>query len=542
MTRKIDGVCFKNMVDYAVRNLNIHRNTVNQLNVFPVPDGDTGTNMVTTIHKGLLSVGDTLNDLPSVSKKFASSVVFEARGNSGVIVSQFLKGVSERFQDVEDVDAELFISALERGVECAYLSVATPVEGTMLTVLRDATNAVKDEFDGNQSVDEVISSFVVHAKVSLDNTPELLPVLKESGVVDSGGAGVVYLFEGMQKYLAGEDLEDLEMSSDLDSVDYNLFDRNSVFDYGYCTELLLQLLDSKGAFDYDSFKAGLSELGNSIVVSAEGSKVKLHVHTMTPEKVFALCHRFGEFLSVKVENMTVQHTEQTKKILVSEYKNEGAFSIVAVAFDKRMQELFVEMGADVALCCDEGVSTKDYLDAFEQTSTPEIIVLPNSSDAILSAVQAKQMYKNAKVHVIPSRSVAECYAALPAVDFEENDVERVRVGIVKTLSNIYVASVAKRKTPIKYGETEITADEYYSYSGKELSIVGRSLYETFVQTVIDISIKQYDKEIMTVFYKDSISEEDMENMIETVKEFGIRSEICTVPTDSLDGEITISFE
>lgn len=542
MTRKIDGVCFKNMVDYAVRNLNIHRNTVNQLNVFPVPDGDTGTNMVTTIHKGLLSVEDTLNDLPSVSKKFASSVVFEARGNSGVIVSQFLKGVSERFQDVEDVDAELFISALERGVECAYLSVATPVEGTMLTVLRDATNAVKNEFDGSQSVDEVISSFVVHARVSLDNTPELLPVLKESGVVDSGGAGVVYLFEGMQKYLAGEDLEDLEMSSDSASVDYNLFDRESVFDYGYCTELLLQLLDSKESFDYDRFKESLSELGNSIVVSAEGSKVKLHVHTMTPETVFELCHRFGEFLSVKVENMTVQHTEKNNKFLVSEYKNEGAFSIVAVASDRAMQELFVEMGADVSLCCDEGVSTKDYLDAFEKTSTGEIIVFPNNSDAILSAVQAKQMYKNAKVHVIPTKSVAECYAALPAVDFEEPDVERVRGGIARTLGNIYVAYVAKRKTPIKYGDTEITADEYYSYSGKELSIVGRNLFEAFVQTVIDISIKQYDKEIMTVFYKSSISESDMENMIDAVKEFGIRSEICTVPTDSLQGEITISFE
>jgi DAK2 domain fusion protein YloV len=453
-----------------------------------------------------------------------------------------LKGVSERFQDAEDVDAELFISALERGVECAYLSVATPVEGTMLTVLRDATNAVKNEFDGSQSVDEVISSFVVHARVSLDNTPELLPVLKESGVVDSGGAGVVYLFEGMQKYLAGEDLEDLEMSSDSASVDYNLFDRESVFDYGYCTELLLQLLDSKESFDYDSFKESLSELGNSIVVSAEGSKVKLHVHTMTPETVFELCHRFGEFLSVKVENMTVQHTEKNNKFLVSEYKNEGAFSIVAVASDRAMQELFVEMGADVSLCCDEGVSTKDYLDAFEKTSTGEIIVFPNNSDAILSAVQAKQMYKNAKVHVIPTKNVAECYAALPAVDFEETDVERVRSGIVKTLSNIYVASVAKRKTPIKYGETEITADEYYSYSGKELSVVKRNLYEAFVQTVIDISIKQYDKEIMTVFYKSSISESDMENMIDAVKEFGIRSEICTVPTDSLQGEITISFE
>ena len=172
MTKMIDGLCYKNMIDYGIRNLNLHHKLVNQLNVFPVPDGDTGTNMLTTVQRGFGSVGDTLSDLPSVSRKFANSIVFEARGNSGVILSQFFKGVSETFYEVDGADAKLFIEALERGVVCAHSAVANPVEGTMLTVLREATEAVHKEFEVQKcGIDEIISSFVEHAKVSLDNTP-----------------------------------------------------------------------------------------------------------------------------------------------------------------------------------------------------------------------------------------------------------------------------------------------------------------------------------------------------------------------------------
>ncbi|MBR5134400.1 MAG: DAK2 domain-containing protein, partial [Clostridia bacterium] len=282
----IDGVGFKNMVDYAVRNLDKHRQVVNRLNVFPVPDGDTGTNMVTTIHRGLLAINESLIDLPSISQKFAHSVVFEARGNSGVIVSQFLKGMSENFYDVDTIDGERFIEALENGVQSAYAAVATPVEGTMLTVIKDATEAVKREYYPDQTVNDIISSFVEHAKVSLDNTPELLPVLKETGVVDSGGAGIVYLFEGMKKYLDGDDIEATTSVADTTHVDYDNFNRQSRFDFGYCTELLIQLLDSKEPFDYDAFKSELAALGDSLVTSFENDKVRIHVHTTTPEVVF----------------------------------------------------------------------------------------------------------------------------------------------------------------------------------------------------------------------------------------------------------------
>lgn len=531
------------MVDYAVRNLNNHVRHVNQLNVFPVPDGDTGTNMVTTIHKGLLAIGDSIIDLPSVSRKFARSVVFEARGNSGVIVSQFLKGMSERFYDADVADGKLFIEALEKGVQYAYASVGTPVEGTMLTVVKDATAAVKAEFDGTQSVSQIIDSFIDHAKRSLENTPELLQALKDAGVVDSGGAGIVYLFEGMKKYLDGESLDNVE-TPPLQlppAVDYDAFDRDSTFRYGYCTELLLQLLNSRNHFDAAAFREELSAMGDSLVISAEGDKVRVHIHTHYPEKIFACCHQYGEFLSCKIENMTVQHTGMTNRILCSQNKNNGIFSIVAAARDPYLQKLFLDMGADVSICCEGNISTKDYLDAFEMSPCRNIFVFPNSSDMILSAMQAKKLCQNAKVTVINSRSVAECYAALPTVDFEQTDIEKVSDAIAEIINNLYVVSVAKREESMHYGSQDIDRNAYYSFTGKALIAISKTLEETAAQTICSV-VEQQGKEIVTIFYRPHLSKERIDAIVDSLTDSGICAEFFSVPTDSIPCELTISFE
>ena len=542
MTNMIDGVTFKNMVDYAVRNLNKHRKVVNQLNVFPVPDGDTGTNMVTTIHKGLMAVHESLVDLPSVSRKFAHSVVFEARGNSGVIVSQFLKGVAERFYDHDKVDGAVFIHALEKGVESAYAAVATPVEGTMLTVLKDATHAVRDRYYPGQNIEEIVSLLIDYAKVSLEHTPELLPVLKESGVVDSGGAGIVYLFEGMKMYLDGQDPEAvIAEEGQTAAVDYDAFDRNSRFEYGYCTELLVQLLNGREAFDHAIFKEQLAQLGDSLVTSHQGDKVRVHIHTHYPEQIFSLCHRYGEFLTLKVENMTVQHTELNKKFLISQEKNDSDFGVVAVAYDATFQKLFIEMGADVSIYNEEGVSTRDYMEAFDKLGQQQILVFPNSSDAVMTALQAKKLYQKARIKVINSRGIAECYAALPLIDFSESDVESVADQVTSVINNLYVVSVAQRKNPIRYREQDITQNEYYSFSGKELLLIGKTLEETVVRTV-EQTLTQQGKEIITLFHKRTASQEMLESILRDIEALGICVEIFTVPADHLPSEMVLSFE
>lgn len=254
-----------------------------------------------------------------------------------------------------------------------------------------------------------------------------------------------------------------------------------------------------------------------------------------------LCHKYGEFLSSKIENMTVQHTEQSKRIMRSPVKSNASFAIVAVAYDQKMQQLFIDMGADISVCCEEGVSTKDYLDAFEMSGAENIIVFPNSSDAILSAVQAKKLYGKAKVTVINSRTVAECYAALPAVDFSETDIESAADSITQIINNLYVVSIAKRNNSIRYKDKDIRRNEYYSFSGKELIAISEKLDETTAQTICRI-IKQQDREIVTIFYQSHIKEEKINAIIELVSRGDICAEFFSVPTDSLPCLMTISFE
>ncbi len=541
MIEKINGQRYRDMIDYGMRNLNAHCKLVNRLNVFPVPDGDTGTNMVTTLKNGLFSIGAAAEDLPTVSKRFASSVVFGARGNSGVILSQFFKGISEIFFDVEYADAALLIKALEHGVECAYTAVAVPVQGTILTVVKDATEAVKKEYNEGTTIDDVISSFIKHAKVSLDRTPELLPALKEAGVVDSGGAGVVYTFEGMMKYLNGEALESVEQEETATATDYSAFNRDSSFDYGYCTELLVQLLNSKREFNYKTFKIELGALGDSLVTSAEGDKVRIHIHTKTPEAVLMFCHRYGEFLSVKIENMTVQHTETVKNILRAETKSDSVFSVVAVANDANVQKLFLSMGADVVICSEESPSVKEYVEAFDMVDTGEILVFPNRSDSLLTALQAKKSYKKANVTVIGSRSVAECYGALPIIDFSETDVSAVADAIAETINSMYVVTVAKRSSDLVYGVKGIQKTEYYAFSGKEILTVSRSLKETVVQTAKKICTEQ-DKEILTLFYSKLVPKKEVEEMVKAIEGLAASPEVYTIHSENLPCVLALSFE
>lgn len=542
MIERINGDSYKGMIDYGARNLSKHCKAINELNVFPVPDGDTGTNMVTTVVKGLRSIENSLTDLSAVSKKFADSVIYGARGNSGVIISQFLKGISESFIGVDTADAELFVKALERGVECAHEAVATPVEGTMLTVVKDATLSLKLYDLRGKSIDEVVDLFIARAKISLENTPELLPALKEAGVVDSGGAGIVYFFEGMKKYLDGEELETFETEGEGAAVvDYTVFNADSVFEYGYCTELLLQLLNTKEKFDFEAFKCKLNSMGDSVVVSLEKDKVKLHVHTMAPEEVFSECHRYGEFLSLKIENMTVQHTETVKNIVCSPTASTGKFSVVAVAYDRSVQELFIEMGADVVIYSDDSATTKDYIDAFENVETEEILVFPNSSDSMLAALQAKKIYKKASVSVLTSRSIAECYAALPIVNFEETDTGRVIDQVAETINQLSVVSVAKRKNPIDYCGNSIRRNEFYAFSGKEIISIGNNLVNTVVDT-IDKTLKNDSKGIITVFHGASVTDEQIDAIIIAIEELGICAEVYAVHSKNSSCEMTISFE
>jgi len=544
MIRKITGSYYLNMIKSGLANLDKHRNKVNDLNVFPVPDGDTGTNMVLTIKNGLDSaIKDVTDSVSKTAKNFANSVVFGARGNSGVIVSQFFKGMSVGFEKYEAADARTLINAMDKGIEYAYASVANPVEGTILTVLKDATEAVKKNADSFESVNEVIDLFIKEAKASLDNTPELLPILKRSGVVDSGGAGIVYFFEGVRKFLEGEEIDESAQPYEAEplTVDYSRFNENSRFDYGYCTEFLLQLTANKQSFSYDVFVEELKKLGNSIVTSFENDKVKVHVHTSEPERAIAYAHGFGEFLTLKIENMSVMHTEEEPKILLSEESGEGAFAIVAVAPNRMLQRTFAEMGADAVIFSEEAPSSNDFIEAFKLIKCKNILVLPNSSNSILSAMQAGSLYKGAKITVLNCRSIPQCYSALAIVDFSSDDVDSVIRTVNDTVGNIHEISVAKAAKSVKFGNKTIVKNDYIALDGDDITVSGDN-FEDVLLSAVKKYAEGLDIGVITLFYGLNLNAEQTDDLAEKIDCLGFDAEILSIPTEDPIIDLTVAFE
>lgn len=373
MISKINGLYYTNLILYGIKNLERYRNVLNNLNVFPVPDGDTGTNMVMTLRYGYDTIKNKEGSLAEISQQFSSSAVFGARGNSGVIVSQFFKGLTEVFKDVKEADCEVFAKALQSGCKFAYASVSNPVEGTMLTVLKDASNAVIKSLP-IQSINELIDVFLSNAKTSLANTPELLPILKKASVVDSGGSGIVYFFEGVKKCLNGEEIETTDAEEEIavtEQIDLSIFNKDTDFYYGYCVEGLIQLKIDEKDFEFEAFKNKLAGYGNSVVVSLEGDKVKIHIHVKKLGNFMDFCQKYGEFLTIKIENMTVQNLQkevlkqEAQKFLYNADREETDFAVIAVATNQQMQQCFFEMGADVVILSEIAPSSQDFMDAFK---------------------------------------------------------------------------------------------------------------------------------------------------------------------------------
>ncbi len=548
MINTINGRHYQNLIDYGIRNLVLYCDKVNDLNVFPVPDGDTGTNMVRTLQNGFSAIHGISGELPDLSRKFAKAVVFGARGNSGVIVSQFFKGFSECFFHLENADGKQFVIALEKGVDCAYRAVAHPVEGTILTVLREATDFVRHEVEKADSpaknINDIITLFLEKAKTSLDNTPNLLPILKTAGVVDSGGAGIIYVFEGMDKYLNDEPVAaPVTEPEQVEYVDYSRFNRASVFEFGYCTEFLLQLTDGAEDFDPDAFRKELLLLGDSVVTVFEEDKVKVHVHTPTPEKVLTYGHRFGEFLSLKIENMSVQHSETTRSVEICGGVSGGDFAVVAVAHDETMRELFLNMGADVVIAGDKNCqpSTKDFLKAFDTAGAKEIFVFPNSKNSNLAAVQAGGFYAGGSATVFDTKSVAECYAALSMMDFEARDKAALAKEIRQIIQNVYTVLITKAARDSTFGGVEIAQDDFVAFTGSELLGVAKERIAVAVR-VLETVLRESERDTVTLFAGKNVPQEELDAISEYAEKQYPLTDLDVISTGNDSFDLLISFE
>ena len=514
--KSIGGFLLKKMALGGAARLRSKADEVNKLNVFPVPDGDTGDNMRMTIESGIAAVENMdSDDIAAVMKAISHGMLLGARGNSGVILSQFFAGFSKGLQKSDKADVLTMGKALQKGVEQAYTSVMNPSEGTILTVARESVEYAVKRINPNSTIRTLFGDLVKEMYASLERTPEALAVLKESGVVDSGGAGLFYIMDGFNRVLNGEQIKDDTPKSDapkVKTVDTNAFGPDSVMEYGYCTELLVQLQNSKtdiDAFDIEELKSFLASVGDSVVAFKTESIVKLHVHTLTPEKVLEKCRTFGEFLTVKIENMSLQHTELEDK-KQNEAGDKGKeekpevpakkYGVVAVTNGPGIESLFMELGTDAIVQGGQtqNPSTHDFLDAFEKVSAENIFVFPNNGNIIMAAQQAAEIYKKAKVHVISSKNIGTGYVALSSASFESEDVNEIIDGMTEAMLRVTAGYISPSIRNADMNGVHINMGDTIGIVDKEIVVSEGERFEA-VKKLASILLDKEDKFMLTVF-------------------------------------------
>jgi len=480
----LDGEMFANMVRGGAAQLRSNAEEVNNLNVFPVPDGDTGDNMSMTIEGGVAALeGIHSNDLAAVTEKLSRGMLLGARGNSGVILSQFFAGMTKGFAKHKRADARVVGHAMQEGVRQAYASVITPTEGTILTVAREAVEYAVARISEASTITSLFSDLVKEMYNSLQRTPDLLAALKEANVIDSGGAGLFYIMQGFYKILKGEEVSHTDSLPQIQNPTLNLsaFSADSEMTYGYCTELLLQLLNARvdtEAFDVKTIVDFLQTIGESIVAFKTESIIKIHVHTQTPEKVLEFCRQYGEFLTVKIENMSVQHSQQlTEEDSAAEALEEPVrpakeYGTVAVASGDGISELFLQLGVDAIVPGGQtqNPSAQDFLAAFEKVHANHIFVFPNNGNIVMAAKQAAQLYTEAKVHVIESKDLGQGYAAISSMNFESDDPELITGILTEAMSAVSTGFISTAIRNAELNGVRIESGDYIGFVGKSMQV------------------------------------------------------------------------
>lgn len=437
---KITTSLFQEMVQAASTRLNKQAEYVNSLNVFPVPDGDTGTNMGMTITNGAKEVADKpATTVGQVGQILSKGLLMGARGNSGVIMSQLFRGFGQAIKDKEELDGKDLAHAFQNGVEVAYKAVMKPVEGTILTVSRGAATAALKKAEETDDAIEVMRATLDGANRALKKTPDLLPVLKEVGVVDSGGQGLVYIYEGFLAALTGEYLtsEDFEPTPAVMTEMINAEHHKSVaghvatedITFGYCTEIMVALRQGPTYvkdFDYEEFRNYLNDLGDSLLVVNDDEIVKVHVHTEDPGLVMQAGLQYGSLVKVKVDNMREQHEAQVvKEEATQKPVEQKEFAIVAVAAGQGLTDIFTSQGVDYVISGGQTMnpSTEDFVKAMETLNAKHIILLPNNKNIIMAAQSAADVAEGS-VHVVETRTISQGFTTLlafnPAASLEEN--------------------------------------------------------------------------------------------------------------------------
>ena len=526
--KKLNGEQFKELLTNGALNLKANYEEVDSLNVFPVPDGDTGTNMLRTISGGVTALnGFDAKDLGEVGKVVSKGMLMSARGNSGVILSQIFRGICKGFEGKKEVDAAQLAAAYKIGVKQAYGAVVTPVEGTILTVFREATEVAAKKVTKESTINEFFEEHLKQAAKSLKKTKEILPVLKEANVIDSGGAGYVYIVKGIVKFLDGEKIEaelvkEEKSSEPAAEIDFGAFTRDDTLQFGYCTEFILRLQSAK--VDVDSFSVDqiISDLneddiqGDSIVALKDDDVVKVHVHTKEPGIVLHKMRKYGEFLTIKCENMALQHNENmSEEERESQQKREHKkYAIVAVAQGQGIIEQFKALGVDVVVSGNQTMnpSTEDFIKAFKSLDAENIIVFPNNKNIIMAAKQASQLYKGAKIKVIQSTSIPQCYSALTMLDYSSDDFTIICGSFLEAIRNVVTGEITVANRSTRLNGVSVQKNDHIGILDGKL-VKSTKLKNRVVADLLAKVPGIQDKQVLTIIYgKDTTEDEKAKNM------------------------------
>ncbi len=527
MVNKIDASMFQKMFLAGAKNLEAKKEWINELNVFPVPDGDTGTNMTLTIMSAAKEVGGIGNpDMKVIAKAISSGSLRGARGNSGVILSQLFRGFTKEIKTCEEIDAMVLAKACNRAVETAYKAVMKPKEGTILTVAKGMADKAAQVAETEEDLTVMIDEIIKHGDDVLNQTPEMLPVLKQAGVVDSGGQGLMQVVKGAYDAFLGKEI-DLTIEDAAKPVDKSKLEVTDNFDikYGYCTEFIINLDKEMPIETEKEFKAYLESIGDSIVVVADDEVVKVHVHTNDPGLAIQKALTFGSLSKMKIDNMREEHQERlikdAEKVAAQqeeEKKNEPRkdYGFVAISVGEGLDEIFKGLGVDYIISGGQTMnpSTEDILEAVDKINADTIFVLPNNKNIILAAQQAESLVEDKKLVVIPSKTVPQGIAAM--IGFvQESSVEENKESMIENMSYIKTgqSTYAVRDTVID--DKEIHEGNIMGIGDDGILSVGEDIADTTVDMIREMVDEE--SEIVSLYYGSDVTEDDANELAKKVE-------------------------
>lgn len=512
---KINGLVLAKMIDLGSKNLAKNAEKINSLNVFPVPDGDTGTNMNLSMSSGAKeTAANVVENIGELGKSFSKGLLMGARGNSGVILSQLFRGMTQHIADKSEIDAKEFAAAIQNGVSIAYKAIIKPVEGTILTVAREAAEAGVKAAENTTSIIEVMDAIYLEAQESLKRTPELLPILKEVGVVDSGGQGLVCVYQGFVAALKGEEIEGL------DTVETNVVDMQFEDDhdmdfmspedivYGFCTEFTVRLDKDKKEFNEDKFREDMSKFGDSLLVISDSEYVKIHVHTETPGEVFNYGQQYGELIKIKSDNMREQHREVLRKQeakQASAPKEVKEQAMISISMGAGLSKVLKSMGVDYIVEGGQTMnpSTDDIMKAIKEVNAKNIYIFPNNKNIQLAAKQAAELAEE-NVFVIESKTAPQGLAAVMVFNSQLSPEENF-ANMQEVLSTVSTLEVTHAVRDTNIEGVEIKKDQFMGIKDGKIVVSDLSL-NTVLEELLEKSLDE-DKEIVTLYLGEDSTDE-----------------------------------